>query len=98
MESNGKGPAQVSPCVTVAAATPMPRHQTPAWTRRTRHRATLALLLLIGFITVVYYFSWWLEDARIGSTPHLVALVAAALYQGMQLFLCWFLYWKAEDR
>lgn len=92
-----QGPGQASPCIAVAAPTPMAQHQASARTRRALHRAPLALLLLTGFITVVYYFSWWFEDARIGSWPHVVALVAAALYQGMQLFLCWFLYWKAES-
>ena len=68
-----------------------------ARTRRAR-RATLAILLLTGFVTVVYYFSWWFQGSRIDSVPHAVALVAAALYQGMQLFLWWFLYWEAEGR
>jgi cellulose synthase (UDP-forming) len=97
MESNRhQGHGQASPCF--AVATPMPRHRVSALRRSARHRATLALLLLIGLITVAYYFSWWFEDARIDSAPHALAFVAAALYQGMQLFLCWFLYWKAEGR
>src|SRR5262245_2433975 len=99
MKSTGNpSPGHASPCVPVAAPTPMPRPQASARTMRARHRASLALLLLTGLVAVSYYFSWWFEDARTGSALHVVAFVAAALYQGMQLFLCWFLYWKAEGR
>src|SRR5688572_4780265 len=67
-------------------------------TRRARRRIALGFLLLAGLLAVFYYFSWWFEDARIKSALPAAALVAAAVYQWMQLFLAWFLYWKAEGR
>ena len=52
----------------------------------------LRVSILIGFLALVYYFSWWLIDDRLQSPWIVILFVFAALYAGTQLVGNWMLY------
>jgi cellulose synthase (UDP-forming) len=57
----------------------------------------LRALVGLGFITLVWFFSWWFVDGRIASTWLAILLVCAVVYAGTQLVGNWFLYLFARQ-
>lgn len=51
----------------------------------------LIALVLIGFVTLFYYVSWWLQYDRLTSPLHLLLLLAALFYIATQMIGIWIL-------
>ena len=52
----------------------------------------LRVFVLLGYLSLFYYFSWWFIDDRLRSPWLLLLFVFAALYAGIQLAGNWILY------
>ena len=57
----------------------------------------LRLLIICGFITLVYYFSWWSEVDTFHSIWLVLWLLAAIIYAAVQIVANWALYWLAKQ-
>lgn len=57
----------------------------------------LRLLVSLGMLALLHYFSWWFQDNRIRSPWLLLILVPTLFYSGVQLLGNWVLYLKAQQ-
>ena len=56
------------------------------------------LLVILGLCTIVYYFTWWLQDDRLSSPILILGLVVAIAYTLLQLVAGWLVYLGAPFR
>lgn len=57
----------------------------------------LRLFVLLGFVTLLHYFSWWFENGRYHYPWLLFLLFLAVIYAGMQMVGNWLLYLCANQ-
>ena len=57
----------------------------------------LRLFVLLGFVTLLHYFSWWFENGRYHYLWLLLLLFLAVIYAGMQMVSNWLLYLCASQ-
>ena len=61
-----------------------------------RKRIILALLVGLGCVALIFYFSWWFGPWQLRHPWLLAALVAAVICAGPQLLGNWLQYLKAK--
>ncbi|MBI5029979.1 MAG: glycosyltransferase [Chloroflexi bacterium] len=64
--------------------------------RRTLKLWILRVLVSLGSLTLLYYYSWWSVSGRITDPLLILALLAAILYSGLQIVGSWVLYLAAR--
>jgi len=56
------------------------------------------ILVMLGVITMIYYFSWWFEAGRLLSPVLILWFIAAIIYNTFQVLSVWVIYLAAHRR
>ncbi len=56
----------------------------------------LLLLIFLGVVSSLFYFSWWFEQERIENPFLLICFVLALVYTLLQVFALWYIYWHIK--
>lgn len=62
----------------------------------TKTKKYLSLLIALGVISVIYFFTWWLEEGRIHNPWFAALFASAAIFVIVQVFSYWFIIMNAK--